>query len=422
MGQPRLRSQILRVAPLLGLWMCACAPLRCEPHPNPTRAPNTETHSSETGGNAPSPIRAKLAAVQGALSAGKVFVPSDSDEPALLVPKHARANLREFKDLVLGMVGGAISSATRAKVPTEHLRRALSAQGVTLAEGESWQEGAVELRMSKVPAHPNLWAVLGTILLAPGSDEFLVLYDVGSSGRAREVHVLRSDDYKTVQGAIHALHFKVGQPSEDGEFLLVEAHTHPWMASRSREFSYRAYSIGEAMRKVVDEHEPESNWENGYRLTVDGSDFKVEFDVWEDAGPSFQRTETRRWYGEGTEFVSAKSDSPKSYASFYEVLRRAVSAADRHYVARQIRFPVYVAEGNSGVRREVKSADEFIREYDKLLTIDWRRSFATGEVEETPTFVYAGTDLQVVMGQVCEGTQTGFCPAGPIKIVEFRKR
>lgn len=358
--------------------------------------------------------------MQAALSSGNVFVRADGDKPDLLVPEQARADLKEFKDLVLRVIEDAIFGAIGDKDPSEHLAKSLRSHGVAIAQGESWQEGAFDVEITKVPAHSNLWAVVGAILLAPGSDQFLALYDVGADGKTREVHVVRNDDYATIEGAIHALEFKVSRPSDGGDFLLVEAHTHPWMASRWRDFSYRAYRVGDTVRKVVDQNEPESNWENGYRLTVTDSDFEIAFDVWREEEPSFQQTETRWWYGLGSEFFSAETEAPKSYAAFYEVLRRAIAAGDRRYVASQIRFPVRVSLGRSGVRREVKNEEEFIRDYDKLISPEWKRALATGDIEETPTWVYAGTNLQLVMGQICED-QEGFCPAGPIKILEFRR-
>ena len=225
-------------------------------------------------------------------------------EEGISVRGSSQRVLRQLKDSLVELADAAIASFASAGAPDAILKRTFVAAGYDWADQHTWKQAAVDGSVSSPAHHPDRRAVELCLLLAPGSDCILILYR-GEQGRWRRELELRSDDYSTIQGALHSVYWELSPPDRHGSFYLLEAHTFPWPASRWRDFTYRALAPTTDPRKpnLLASGRAGGNWENGYRLVATPDQFSIEFDVWSDEAPDFQKTERHVWVRTGERFV-----------------------------------------------------------------------------------------------------------------------
>jgi hypothetical protein len=245
----------------------------------------------------PAPVpTGRAAKLQRQLRNLEVFVTATGDEMRIDVPPEAQRLLRDFKDALLDSLDRVLPGALNKLEPTQALQEAMVGEGLDWAASNDWSERAIDGSIEPVPKHSGRWLATLCILLAPGSDCMIVVYE-HRQGRLQQALVVRSDMYTSIEGALHALTWAISPPDADDGFYLLEAHTHPWPASRWRSFSYRALAPSGTAEKplVLAEASASGNWENGFGLDARSDRFTVTYDVWSDRGPDFQATKVHTW-------------------------------------------------------------------------------------------------------------------------------
>src|SRR5262249_3522701 len=143
----------------------------------------------------------KAAAIQHRLRGQEVFVKRD-EPPDYLVPEAARSTLRELKDAALAVVEASLPALVARPPGAAALRSMFEAGGVAWTSSKDWREKAIDGAVGPAPGHRDRWMVSLCILLSPGSDCILALYE----RRKDQFHpalVIRSDDYDSITRAHH---------------------------------------------------------------------------------------------------------------------------------------------------------------------------------------------------------------------------
>lgn len=238
----------------------------------------------------------RAAELQRKLKKLDVFVDVPGETRRIDVQAEARVVLKELKDALLESVDRALPGTLDETDPTGALERTMRGEGLEWAASDDWTERAIDGSIEPVPKHRERWVATLCVLLAPGSDCMLVVYE-RREGRVRQVLVVRSDLYDSIEGALHAVTWAISPPDAEDGFYLLEAHTHPWPASRWRTFTYRALLPTESPQKptVVAEASAWANWENGFELDARFDGFTVTFDVWSDEPPDYMQKTAHRW-------------------------------------------------------------------------------------------------------------------------------
>lgn len=242
------------------------------------------------------------AALQRRLASLEVFVDAEPPRP-MVVPAEVRRLLVDLKDALLETVDRRLAPALEQADPGAALGEALAVEGY-LRAGQRAEQAAVDASVRALPQHRERWGVTLCVVLSPGMDCWLAIYERREAVLRRSL-VFRSDLYDSIEGAVHALAWAASPPDARDGYYLVEAHTHPWPASRFRKFWYRALAPGEdADEPIVLASATDSGiWENGFRLDAQADRFSVSFDEWSDEGPGFERTKKREWSKRGERFV-----------------------------------------------------------------------------------------------------------------------
>ena len=216
--------------------------------PSSTSVPREAAVPAEAEGPSPRELQARL-------REGKVFVQAEGDEFDLLVPPEARQALRDFKDALIDVLDRAMPGIVLEADPAAALQSAFEREGVAWANDERWKNGSVDGSAAAVPGHHERWSALVCILLAPGADCMLAIYEQ-RGGELRRSLVVRSDMYASVQGALQAMSWKLSPPDAEDRFYLLEAHTYPCPSSRWREFWYRALPPASVVFDAMSEQPP----------------------------------------------------------------------------------------------------------------------------------------------------------------------
>ncbi len=172
--------------------------------------------------------------------------------------------------------------------------------------GEGWKDGVVDAEVAALPKHRDRWLVNTCVLLAPGSDCVLSVYE-RRQGQLRTVLVLRNDGYASITGAMHALQVTASPPDARDGFYVLEAHTFPWPSSRFRQFTYRAFALGATPDQPVflGGAAAYGDWMNGFELSAEERSFSVGFDVMSEKLPDLAAPVVHRFRRSGARFVPA---------------------------------------------------------------------------------------------------------------------
>ncbi len=221
----------------------------------------------------------------------------------MVVPAEVRRVLVELKDALLESTDRLLSPALEQVDPRLALGKALAGEGYLWAEQRA-EQAAIDVSVGALPKHRERWGVTLCVVVSPGMDCWLAIYE-RRDGVLRRSLVVRSDLYDSIEGAVHALAWAASPPDAHDRYYLVEAHTHPWPTSRFRKFWYRALAPSEdADEPIVLANAADSGiWENGFRLEAEAERFSVAFDEWSDEGPGFEKTKKREWARRGERFL-----------------------------------------------------------------------------------------------------------------------
>jgi hypothetical protein len=233
------------------------------------------------GGAPPEPhvieLARKAASIQQRLREQEVFVMRDESHDQL-VPEATRSTLREFKDAALAVVEASLP-ALAARPPSDGaLRAPLVAGGVDWADSEQWEEKAIVGIIEPAPGHRDRWVVSLCILLAPGSDCVLAVYE-RRKDQFQLALVIRSDDYESIQGAHHGSSWAISPPDVSDHYYIVVAHTFPWVAGSWRKFIYEAFEPTADPRrpKRLAQGTATAFWQAGFELEARQGGFSVSF-------------------------------------------------------------------------------------------------------------------------------------------------
>lgn len=221
----------------------------------------------------------------------------------MVVPAEVRRVLLELKDAVLESTDRLLPPALAQAEPGAALGKALAGEGYIRGEQPA-EQTALDVSVRALPKHRERWGVTLCIVVSPGEDCVLAIYE-RREGALRRSLVIRSDLYDSIEGALQQLTWAASPPDERDRYYVVEAHTHPWPTSNFRQFWYRALApSAEADEPIVLASARDSGrWTNGFRLEAEAERFWVAFDVWSDDGPEFEKTNTRTWVKRGERFV-----------------------------------------------------------------------------------------------------------------------
>ena len=224
------------------------------------------------------------------------FFVTTSIADGIAVHREGQLLLHKLKDAILTIADESIPRLEAAENPNAELKQVFLNLGYDWASDGPWVDAALEGIYTSPPEHPSRRVVELCILLAPGSDCILAIYEI-TAQKSRRVLTLRNDDDDSIEGAIHNLYWALSPPDADGNFFLVEAHTHPWPSSRWRSFSYQALapSAHSDQALILASAGAVANLEGGYRLKTSAESFVVSFSIWSDKGPDFQTTSNHEW-------------------------------------------------------------------------------------------------------------------------------
>ncbi len=242
------------------------------------------------------------AVLQARLASLEVFVDAEPPRP-MVVPAEVRRVLVELKDALLESTDRLLSPTLEQPEPGAGLGKALASEGYLWSE-ERAEQTAIDVAVRSLPMHRERWGVTLCVLLSPGTDCMLAIYE-RREGALRRSLVVRSDLYDSIEGALQALTWAASPPDERDRYYVLEAHTHPWPTSNFRKFWYRALAPsaeGEAPI-VLASAEDSARWASGFRLEAELDRFSVTFDVWSNDGPAFQKPKTHAWGKRGERFV-----------------------------------------------------------------------------------------------------------------------
>lgn len=242
------------------------------------------------------------AALQRRLASLEVFVDAEPPRP-MVVPAEARRVLVDLKDALLESVDRRLAPALEQAAPEAALGEALASEGYLWMERRA-EPAAVDVAVRALPEHRERWGVTLCLIVSPGMDCVLAVYE-RRGGALRRSLVVRSDLYASIEGAVHALAWTASPPDSRDGYYVVEAHTHPWPASRFRKFWYRALAPGESADEPIAlaSGAEFGIWENGFRLAAEAERFSVSFDEGSDQGPGFEKTKKREWVKRADRFV-----------------------------------------------------------------------------------------------------------------------
>jgi hypothetical protein len=242
--------------------------------------------------------------LQRQLQASEFFVQVE-DSPEAKVYPQAQAVLRDLKTELLRSIESAFPSVVDAPDPTAALRERLVAMGLEWA-GDKWEDGVVDGEVAALPQHRERWMAITCVLLAPGSDCMLSVYE-RRQGQMKTVLVLRNDGYATITGAVHALSVVASPPDARDRFYVLEAHTFPWPSSRWRQFTYRAFAPGPTPEApgFLGGASAYGDWMNGFDLKAQEGSFSVGFNVMSERLPDLAAPVVHRWKRSGGRFVPA---------------------------------------------------------------------------------------------------------------------
>jgi len=235
-------------------------------------------------------------ALQRRLAELEVFVDAEPGRP-MVVPAEVRRVLVDLKDALLDSAERLLPGALERPDSEAALEDALSGQGYT----------ALDVSLRAPSGHRERWGVTLCVVVSPGSDCLLAVYERRNDALRRAL-VVRSDLYDTIEGALHGLTWAASPPDGSGRYYVLEAHTHPWPSSRFRKLEYRALAPGADSGEpiVLASAKASGIWENGFRLEASAERFSVEFDVHTEAGPDFVKPERHTWVRRSGTFTRSK--------------------------------------------------------------------------------------------------------------------
>jgi hypothetical protein len=263
------------------------------PHPGPASAIPSAVASVQ----APAPPLPSGPALQAALRQVDPFPGTPSG--GFTVPPLVRATLRQLKDALLETLDAASPVVFAPGGGDQVLGEVYERAGYTVSgdEDETRDEAAIAAQFWAPKLHEHRRVVMLCVVLSPGTDCLLAVLERQGERWTRRL-VFRSDDYASMEGAVHNLHWKLSAPAKDGSFYLLVAHTHPWPASVWRGFSYGAFepSANPNKPRALALGSDSGNWEHGYDLDARPDGFTVGFQIMaEDVAVDFVTPARHEW-------------------------------------------------------------------------------------------------------------------------------
>jgi hypothetical protein len=300
LGSRTARLGLVTAALATALASACRSPSHSAPAPSASVAPSAPAPLTSPSA-VPEPLGAG-AVLQRRLAGLEVFVDAEPPRP-MVVPAEVRRVLVELKDALLESTDRLLPSTLAQTEPGAALGKALANEGY-LCSDQRMEQTALDVSVRALPKHRERWGVTLCVLLNPGSDCVLAVYE-RREGELRRSLVIRSDLYDSIEGALQALTWTAAPPDERDHYYVLEAHTHPWPTSNFRKFWYRALAPSAEPETpiVLSSAHDSGRWTSGFRLEAELDRFSVTFDSASNDGPAFEKPNTQTWVKRGQRFV-----------------------------------------------------------------------------------------------------------------------